>query len=300
MTEYARKICKRLHAYARLDSYTGRIRTLSPNVLRIETGIGVLSVLSNTNCLQPFSMTVNATKPFTEMDLSEGQAVSFEKERLTFAESEFAVDVSQATDIDLSIDVMKSLFLPLDLSLRVRHLIRAVESGSSTYPLAALVTGERLDPVAEPVAKALPMLHEAVYEQILPACRAAGEALAGYGNGATPDSDDLLEGYFAGYAALSMALGRKSERVRAMTREIAAAAAEHTTDISAALLLQAGEGLVSEDLFRLLQSVFSDAPYRRITADAKNVARGVAPSGVNLLVGVCLAITNQYIPAKSE
>ena len=96
-----------------------------------------------------------------------------------------------------------------------------------------------------------------------------------------------------------MALGRSRERVRTLTREIAAAAAAHTTDLSGALLLQAGEGLVSEDTFRLLQSVFSDAPYRTLTADASRVARSVSPSGVNILVGIILAISNQYVPAQS-
>lgn len=299
MAEYARKICKRLHAYARMGSYSGRISAIAPTVLRLDTEIGVLSVLSNTNCLHPFSLIVNQTKPFTETDLFEGQAISFSDERLSFADSELIIDVSQATDIDLSVDVMKSLFLPLDLNLRIRHLTRIIEDGSGTQPLAALATGGHMDSICESVSKQLPLLHAAVYEQILPDCRAAGAAVAGYGNGTTPDSDDLLEGYFAGYAALSMALGRSRERVQTMTREIAAAAAEHTTELSAALLLQAGEGLVNEDLFRLLQSIFSDVPYRTVTADARRVAKSIVPSGINLLVGICLAITNQYIPART-
>ncbi len=279
--------------------YRGTVRTIAPYALRLETDIGVVSVLSNTNCLHPFSITVNSTKPFTETDLFEGETVLLRDEQLLFGESELVIDVSQATDIELSVDVMRTLFLPLDLNLRIRHLLRVIEGGAGTHPLCALVTETRMDSTCESVRKLLPALHEAVYEQELDACRSAGAALAGYGNGLTPDSDDLLEGYFAGYAALSMALGRTRERVRAMTREIAAAAAEHTNDISAALLLQAGEGLVNEDVFRLLLSLFSDVPYRTLTADAARVARSVAPSGVNLLVGICLAVMNQYIPAKT-
>lgn len=299
MTEYARKICKRLHAYLRMGSYRGSILAVTPTALRLETNVGVLSVLSNTGCLQPFSLIINETKPFTETDLFEGQAVTLADERIEFAESEFSIDVSQATDIELSFDVMRSLFLPLDLGNRVRHVIRVIEEGKGTNPLVALLTGSAVDPSVEAVARNLPKLHEAVYEQELAACREAGELLAGFGNGATPDSDDLLEGYFAGYAALSMALGRNRDRVRILTREIAGAAAAHTTEFSAALLLQAGEGLVNEDVFRLLQRLFSDAPYSAIRADAGLVARSTAPSGVNLLVGICLAILNQYIPART-
>ena len=299
MTEYARKICKRLHAYLRMGSYRGSILAVTPTALRLETNVGVISVLSNTGCLQPFSLIINETKPFTETDLFEGQAVTLADERIEFAESEFSIDVSQATDIELSFDVMRSLFLPLDLGNRVRHVIRVIEEGKGTNPLVALLTGSDVDPSVEAVARNLPKLHEAVYEQELAACREAGELLAGFGNGATPDSDDLLEGYFAGYAALSMALGRNRDRVRILTREIAGAAAAHTTEFSAALLLQAGEGLVNEDVFRLLQRLFSDAPYSAIRADAGLVARSTAPSGVNVLVGICLAILNQYIPART-
>ena len=300
MAEFARKICKRLHAYVRLGAYEGSILSVTPNALRLETGIGVVSVLSNTNCLQPFSLTVNATKPFTETDLTEGQAVKIEKERVTFSDSELAIDLSQATDIELSVDVMQTLFLPTDLNLRVRHVARVIEGGDGAYSLAALITGAQEDSACRTVRELLPKLHEAVYEQDIAGCRAAGAQLSGYGSGVTPDSDDLLEGYFAGYAALSMALGRSRDRVKMMTREIAAGAAEQTNEISAALLLQAGEGLLSEDMFSLLQSIFSDVPYRTVTADASRVTKSIAPSGINLLIGVCLAITNQYNPARSE
>lgn len=273
--------------------------SVTPSVLRIETGIGIVSILSNTSCLQPFSLTVSAIRPFTETDLHEGQLLHIEDEKIMFEDSELVYDVSQATDIELSVDVMKSLFLPLDLSLRLRHLIRVIDNGSGVHPFSALADGGRMDSVCETVFSNLPKLHKAVYEQDIELCREAGALLAGYGNGTTPDSDDLLEGYFAGYSALSMALGRSRERVLSITRAIAQGAAEQTNDISGALLLQAGEGLVSEDLFGLLQSLFSDAPYRSIAADASRVANSSAPSGVNVLTGVWLAVTNQYIPARN-
>lgn len=299
MTEFARKICKRLHAYLRMDHYSGRISSISAAVLRIDTGIGVLSVLSNTNCLHPFSLTVNQTKPFTDIDLFEGQDVEIIDQRIYFSDSDLLIDCTQATDIELCIDVMKSLFLPLDLNIRVRHLTRVIENGSSTHSLAALATDGHRDLVCESVFERLPKLYGAVYEQIPEDCRNAGASLAGYGNGITPDSDDLIEGFLAGYSALSMALGRNTDRVRLLTREIAAGASEHTTEVSGAFLLQAGEGLVNEDVFHLLQSVFSDVPYRMITTDATRVAKGVIPAGVNLLTGIYLAVISQYIPART-
>ena len=298
MVEYAKKICKRLHAYLRGGHHTGMIRLITPGSMRLETDIGVVSILSNTSCLQPFSMIVNETKPFTESDLVEGQRVELDEERILFVDSEAILDVSQATDMDLSIDVLRSLFLPLDINNRVRLLIRSVEDNAGTSALAGLATGAEIDASCEPVKRELAFLHQTVYEQSLAECHEAGSRLAGFGNGATPDSDDMLEGYFAGYAALSAALGRSMERVRSMTREIAAGAAERTTDLSAALLLQAGEGLISEDMLHLLQSLFSDVPYRTVVMYANRVAKSEAPSGTNLLVGVAAAIQYHYVPAR--
>lgn len=299
MTEFARKICKRLHAYLRMNDYSGHISSIAPSMLRIETGIGIISVFSNTNCLNPFSLTVSQTKSFTDTDLFEGQDVAFIDQKILFSDSEFSIDCSQATDIELCIDVMKSLFIPLDLNIRVRHLVRVIENGSSTQSLAALATDGHKDTVCESVADQLPKLYSAVYDQIPEDCRKAGASIAGYGNGVTPDSDDLIEGFLAGYSALSMALGRSTERTRSLTREIASGASEHTTEVSAALLLQAGEGLVNEDVFRLLQSIFSDVPYRTIIADAGRVAKSMIPSGINLLIGIYLAVISQYIPART-
>ncbi|MBQ5986434.1 MAG: hypothetical protein IJL59_04135, partial [Clostridia bacterium] len=82
-----------------MGSYRGSILAVTPTALRLETNVGVISVLSNTGCLQPFSLIINETKPFTETDLFEGQAVTLADERIEFAESEFSIDVSQATDI---------------------------------------------------------------------------------------------------------------------------------------------------------------------------------------------------------
>ena len=162
MAEYSRKICKRLHTYLRMDEYSGHISAIAPSVLRIDTGIGVVSVLSNTNCLHPFSLTVNQTKPFTETDLFEGQDVAIIDQHIYFSDSDISIDCTQATDIELCIDVMKSLFLPLDLNIRIRHLTRVIESGSSTQPLAALATDGHRDLVCESVAERLPALYSAV------------------------------------------------------------------------------------------------------------------------------------------
>ena len=267
--------------------------------MRLETDLGVITILSNAACLQPFSVLINETKPFTESELTEGETVALVDEELLFGEGDYSIDVSQATDIELSIDAMRSLFLPMDLNNRIRLVLRVIENNPGTSAVVGLASGGKPDASCESLETALPKLHRALYEQSIEDCRVAGGQISGYGNGTTPDSDDMLEGYFAGYAALSVALGRSVERFRSLTREIATAAVSHTSDISAALILQAGEGLVSEDVFQLMQSIFSDAPYRTVTANASRVARSVSPSGVNVLVGIVLAVSYHYVPART-
>ena len=56
---------------------------------------------------------------------------------------------------------------------------------------------------------------------------------------------------------------------------------------------------MNEDVFQLMQSIFSDASYRAIVADATKVTKSTVPSGINILVGIYLAVTTQYIPART-
>ena len=139
----------------------------------------------------------------------------------------------------------------------------------------------------------LPALHEAIREQEGEACAKAAAAIAGFGNSRIPASDMLLCGYNAGYAALSGALGRSRPRVLSVTREIASGAAARTTEASAALLLQSGEGLVSEDTFQLLRCIFSDASYPTMVAYANKVAKAESGNGPDILTGIYLAVTKQ-------
>ena len=75
--------------------------------------------------------------------------------------------------------------------------------------------------------------------------------------------------------------------------QLAAAAAQNTNENGAAALLQAGEGLVDEDRFQLLRSLFSDTAYTTLSGCAMRIAG--AESGVNSLTGICVGITGQYL-----
>lgn len=294
MAESARKICKRLHAYLRLGSYRGRVHSVFNNAVNLETSIGMVSVLSNAHCLHPFSLVTNSLKPFTKFGLEEGQEVVLEQERIHVESCGFSVDVSQATDIELSVDVMQTLFVPLDLNIRLRHLKRVIEACSEADDLSPLVTDARSNPYVDLIRPRLGRMHDALRNQDVDECEKAAASIAGCGIGLTPSSDDMITGYLTAYAALSMALGRTRERVLRFTRAMASGAAEHTTDLSAAFLLQSGEGLVSEDAFGLLRAIFSDVSYPTMVAYATKVASFGSTSGTDILTGIYLAISEHY------
>lgn len=293
MAETARKICRRLHAYLRMDHYEGRVHDVYNDAIHLETAIGMVTILTNAHCLHPFAVMVNSTKPFPRYEVEEGQEVLMGEERIEIPACGFSVDLSQATDIELSVESMRSVFLPVDLDIRLRHILRALEANETDDAFSPLVTDSKPNTYCDTVRPLLGRLHEAFREQLPDECREASSAIAGLGNGFASSSDDLLCGYAAGYAALSAALGRSWQRVLSLTRELASGASAHTDELNGAFLLQAGEGLVSEDIYQLLRCVFSDAAYSTVVAYATKLASS-GTVGVNLLTGIYLAILSQY------
>ena len=294
MVETARKICRRLHAYLDMDRYAGTVYAVYPDVVYCSTSVGMVSILTNARCLMPFSIVVNSTKPLTRYEIAEGQEVLLGNEKIEIPACEFNVDLSLATDYELSLGSVQAVFLPVDLDIRMRHVLRAIETNAVEDDLSALAADGKRNAFCETVAPHLDRLHAAFREQITAECREVGASISGVGLGITPASDLFLCGYLAGYAALSVALGRSRDRVLELTRETAGGAAAHTNELGAALLLQSGEGLVSEDLFQLLCNLFSDANYAAIVANANKIASETDRGGTDLLTGVWLSIVHQY------
>ena len=73
----------------------------------------------------------------------------------------------------------------------------------------------------------------------------------------------------------------------------AAGGASNTNESGTVALLQAGEGVVAEDLFQLLRSLFSDIPYTSLSAWGNRTAK--RSNGVNVLVGVSIALHDLYL-----
>ena len=284
--ETAERICKRFHSYLLSGEYTGRVGTITGEKLEIETSFGVVSIL-NGGALQPFSCFVSGIQPFTGMD------VLLDKKGISIPDAEFSVDVTMAEDVDLTIECMVNLFLPVDISIRARYIHRIVERYSANEDLSLLVVAPNTNPDLERIGAALQDLSLAFFEQDLEHIERAAASCSGFGSGIVPASDALLCGYMACFSCLSYALGRSRDTVLSITRAAAAGGASNTNENGAIALLQAGEGIVAEDVFQLLRSVFSDIPYTSLSAWGNRTAKGV--NGVNVLVGISIALHDLYL-----
>lgn len=290
--ETAERICKRFHGYLLSGEYTGRVAAITGEKLDIETSFGIVSVL-NAGALQPFSCVVSGVQPFTAMNLQPGMDVLLDKKAIDIPDGEFSVDVTLAEDVDLSIECMVNLFLPVDISIRARYLHRIVERYSANEDLSLLVIDPNGASELQQIRDALQELSAAFFEQDLFHIEQAAARCSGFGSGVVPASDALLCGYMACFSCLSYALGRSRETVLSMTRAAAAGGVTNTNEQGAVALLQAGEGVAAEDVFQLLRSLFSDIPYTSLSAWGNRTAKGV--NGVNTLVGVSMALHDQYL-----
>ena len=290
--ETAEKICKRFHSYLLSGEYTGKITSITGDKLDIGTNFGTVSVV-NAGVLHPFSCSVSGIQPFTAMELQTGMDVLLDKKGIAVPDADFSVDVTLAEDVDLSIECMVNLFLPVDISIRARYIHRIIEHYSANEDLSLLVIAPVEVSEIQRFSGSLQDLSAAFFEQDLAHIEDAAGKCSGFGSGLVPASDALLCGYLACFSCLSYALGRSREAVLSMTRAAANGGASNTNENGAVALIQAGEGIVREDVFQLLRSLFSDIPYTSLSAWGNRTAKGV--NGVNILVGISIALHDLYL-----
>ena len=290
--ETAERICKRFHSYLLSGEYTGRIAAVTGEKLDIETAFGIVSIV-NAGALQPFSCFVSGIQPFTAMNLQPGMDALLDRKSIDIPDGDLSVDVTLAEDVDLSIECMVNLFLPVDISIRARYIHRIVEQYSANEDLSLLIIDPESAPELQQLRASLQNLSQAFFEQDLGHIEQAAASCSGFGSGVGPASDALLCGYMACFSCLSYALGRGREMVLGITRAAAAGGASNTNESGTVALLQAGEGVVAEDLFQLLRSLFSDIPYTSLSAWGNRTAK--RSNGVNVLVGVSIALHDLYL-----
>ena len=290
--EPAERASERCHAERRAGEASGSIAAISGERLDVEASFGTVSVL-NAGALQPFSCRISGVQPFTAMGFETGMDVLMDKKGIAVPDVDFYVDVTLAEDVDWSIECMVNRFLPVDLSIRARYIHRIIERCSANEDLSMLVIDPDSDPELQKLREPVRELSAAFFEQDDGHLQQAAASCSGCGSGIVPASDALLCGYMACFSCLSYALGRGRETVLGMTRAAGAGGAANTNESGAIALLQAGEGLVAEDCFQLLRSLFSDIPYTSITAWGNQMAKG--PNGVNFLVGISIALHDLYL-----
>ena len=290
--ETAERICKRFHSYLNSGEYSGRVSSVTGEKLEIETSFGTVSVL-NAGALQPFSCFVSGIQPFTAMVLKTGMDVLLDQRVIAIPDADFSVDVTLAEDVDLTIECMVNLFLPVDISIRARYIHRIVEQYSANEDLSMLLIAPDSLPDLQRIRGSLQDLSQAFFEQDPLRSEQAAADCSVFGSDLVSASYGLLCAYMACFSCLSYALGRSRETVLGMTQAAAAGAAANTNENGAMVLLQAGEGMVSEDVFQLLRSLFSDIPYTSLAAWGNRTARSA--NGVNILVGISLALHDLYL-----
>lgn len=290
--ETAERICKRFHTYLLSGEHTGRVGTITGEKLDIDTAFGTVSV-QNTGALQPFSCFVSGIQPFTAMNLTSGMDVLLDKKGIAIPDGDFSVDVTLAEDVDLSIECMVNLFLPVDISIRARYIHRIVEQYSANEDLSRLIISPDSAIDLHQIRYAFQDLSLAFFEQDIEHIARAAASCSGFGSGLVPASDALLCGYMACFSCLSYALGRSRSLVLSLTRAAAAGGAANTNENGAVALLQAGEGVVAEDVFQLLRSLYSDIQYTSLSAWGNRTAKSA--NGVNVLVGISMALHDLYL-----
>ncbi len=147
-------------------------------------------------------------------------------------------------------------------------------------------------PVAHVALPAMAALVRGAYSRDEGEVDGAVRRLVGLGPGLTPSGDDLLGGMMVGLISTVGAAGgaaKELEGVAAIIRgSISRQAADGTTAISAALLLQAAGGVAAAAVHRLVQALLQPGNTQSPIGVALAVARTGHTSGWDCLVGVLL------------
>ncbi len=285
----AKAICTLLYERLHDAALGGTVLSAFEHAVNIETPAGLVSILTETRCLQPFA--VRAACGTLQAHFAPGEQVLINADTLRTGRT--AISLETAATVDLS--VAHGMQSAIAGHSREHHsaldpapLLSVLASGGEPDGLSALVTRLKSNVYADFLRPRLPRLFAAVAAGEAAEAGEAAAAIAGCGIGLTPSSDDLLTGYMAMLHAMS-AVGVLGN-IAPVAREIAGRAAQKTNRISGAFLLQSGEGYVSEDVLHLLRLLYSDSDALQIKQAAMRVAAFGSTSGSDMLTGIVLAI----------
>ena len=285
----AKAICTLLYERLHDAALGGTVLSAFEHAVNIETPAGLVSILTETRCLQPFA--VRAACGTLQAHFAPGEQVLINADTLCTGRTAISLETAATVDLSLAHGMQSAIAghsREHHSALDPAPLLSVLASGGESDGLSALVTRLKSNVYADFLRPRLPRLFAAVAAGEAAEAGEAAAAIAGCGIGLTPSSDDLLTGYMAMLHAMS-AVGVLGN-IAPVAREIAGRAAQKTNRISDAFLLQSGEGYVSEDVLHLLRLLYSDSDALQIKQAAMRVAAFGSTSGSDMLTGIVLAI----------
>lgn len=284
----AGQCCSRLAGLLQGPPSSGIVHSVFSSSVNLEMEGRLVTLLRQDRPLYPWSarLMTDHFPPFRE-----GMAFTAGPEGLYFPALRLLIPLREASRTDCSLfSLADPLFVPTaEQTAVLRETIIRHGKPEGFAPLLGLLEEQAIpfpsNLYADYAAKKLPLFFAAVSAGDIPAAAGAAWAITGCGIGLTPSADDFLCGVMTALLATAIAKG-EAEKVLPLTRTIAAKAAPRTNRISGTFLSEAGEGLLSEDVLRLIQTLYSCVLSQGLAASAMNVIAFGETSGTDILTGI--------------
>src|SRR5712692_5968082 len=177
--------------------------------------------------------------------------------------------------------------------LLARYLVDRPQRGGLAALVGPLLLGQAVQemPLARMALPKMQLLARAAWEQDMVCLEEATRGLAGLGPGLTPAGDDVLAGFAAVMALLSVQLSADAAPRGYLSEVVAAVARPRTTMLSGVLLDYAARGEVAEHVGELLLALALPTEESGVVLHAadKLLAFG-ATSGGDMLLGMLLGL----------
>lgn len=284
----AGQCCSRLAGLLQGPPSSGIVHSVFSSSVNLEMEGRLVTLLRQDRPLYPWSVRLctDHLPPFRE-----GMAFTAGPEGFYFPELRLLISLQKAHRTDCSLfSLADPLFVPgAEQIALLRDTILRHGKPEGFAPLLGLLEEQAIpfpsNLYADYAAKKLPLFFAAVAAGDIPAAAGAAWNITGCGIGLTPSADDFLCGVMTALLATAIAKG-EAKKILPLTRTIAAKAAPRTNRISGTFLLEAGEGLLSEDVLRLIRHLYSCVLSQGLAASAINVIAFGETSGTDILTGI--------------
>ena len=270
------RICSRLSHELEEEFLPVSLHSRFANAANIRTSMGLVSILASWKCLQPYAVVLKEPLNFGEL----GQGEMKLSRRGLWQDGEVLISFSGARQIDLK---RPKKFLP---AAGADEMLRQFLFSQREKGIVSLIFRDGGDNLYTHFLKPrIRSFREAMRKRdVKDSVRLAAQT-AGCGPGLTPSSDDFLCGYLA---CLPESFWEQ------VALPASKAAAQKTNDISAALLIKAGEGYFSEDILELMKHLSKNAYGEEAKAAVQKTAEFGSSSGCDFLTGMYFGILDFY------